>query len=238
MNPDFPARALALAVPAFLVFAAAAAALTVDLGKIPEARPVSLEVSGTDANRIELPETIVHAFSSSESMDVKIIGNSALVRTEDPAELIILTEKRRLSLLLVPEEGPSRTVIMRDGEAPPGRPGKKAGSSGAMEPLPHEKAITDLVISLASRPTAAGKIPEKEIELADSLFLARLGEAASPPLFASLYAVRNGGDRRRALTESMFSADPRTVAVGMERDELSPGESARVFVVTKKEPGR
>ena len=34
----------------------------------------------------------------------------------------------------------------------------------------------------------------------------------------------------------MFSADPQTVAVGMERDELLPGESARVFVVTKKEP--
>ena len=238
MNPDFPARALAFAVPAFFIFAAAAAALTIDLEKIPDSRPISLEVSGTDINRIELPETIVNAFSSSESMDVKIIGNSALVRTENPAELIILTEKRRLSLLLVPEETPSRTVIMRSGDTPSDLPDKKAGRSEAMEPLPYEKAITDLVISLAARPVAAGKTPEKEIELADSLFLARLGEAASPPLFASLYAVRNGSARRRALTEGMFSADPKTVAVGMEKDELLPGESARVFVVTKKEPGQ
>ena len=238
MNPDFPARALAFAAPAFFIFAVAAAALTIDLGKTPESQHISLEVSDTDANRIELPETIINAFSSSESMDVKIIGNSALVKTEDPAELIILTEKRRLSLLLVPEEIPSRTVIMRDGDAPSDHPGEKAGGNDAMEPLPYERAITDLVISLASGPAAAGGIPEKEVKLADSLFLARLGEAASPPLFASLYLVRNGGARSAALGESMFSADPRTVAVGMERDELPPGESTRVFVVTKKEPGR
>ena len=238
MNPDFPARALAFAAPVFFIFAVAAAALTIDLGKTPEFQPISLGVSSTDANRIELPETIINAFSSSESMDVKIIGNSALVRTGDPAELIILTEKRRLSLLLVPEEMPSRTVIMRDGDAPSVRLDKKTGRNDAMEPLPYERAITDLVISLASVPAATGKVSEKEVKLADSLFLARLGEAASPPLFASLYLVRNGGARRIALTESMFSADPRTVAVGMERDELPPGESARVFVVTKKEPGR
>lgn len=238
MSPDFPARAVALAIPAFLVFAVAAAALTVDLGKIPDSQPISLEVSGTDANRIELPETIINAFSSSESMDVKIIGNSALVRTGDPAELIILTQKRRLSLLLVPEEMPSRTVIMRGGDTPSEPPDKKTGRNEAMEPLPYEKAITDLVISLASGPVQAERIPEKEIELADSLFLAHIGEAASPPLFASLYAVRNGGARKSALTESMFSADPQTVAVGMERDELPPGEAARVFVVTRKEPGQ
>lgn len=238
MGPDFPARALAFAVPALLVFAAAAAALTIDLGKIPDSRPISLEVSSTDANRIELPETIINAFSSSESMDVKIVGNSALVRAGDPAELIILTEKRRLSLLLVPEEIPSRTVIMRDGDTPPGRLDKKSGRDEATEPLPYEKAITDLVISLARDLAWAGSIPEKEVELADSLFLAHLGEAASPPLFASLYVARNGGARRTALAESMFSADPQTVAVGLERNELLPGEAARVFVVTKKEPGR
>ena len=238
MNPDFPARVFAFAAPVFFIFAVAAAALTIDLGKTPDSQPISLEVSGTDANRIELPETIINAFSSSESMDVKIIGNSALVRTGDPAELIILTEKRRLSLLLVPEEMPSRTVIMRNGDTPSGRTGKKAGRNEATEPLPYERAITDLVISLASGPAATGKTSEKEVRLADLLFLARLGEAASPPFFASLYLVRNGGARSAALGESMFSADPRTVAVGMERDELAPGESARVFVVTKKEPER
>ena len=238
MSPDFPARAAAFAIPAFLIFAVAAAALTIDLGKIPDSQPISLEVSSTDTNRIEFPETIINAFSSSESMDVKIIGNSALVRIEDPAELIILTEKRRLSLLLVPEEMPSRTVIMRGGDTPSERPDKKTGRNEAMEPLPYEKAITDLVISLASGPVPTEKIPEKEISLVDSLFLTHLGEAASPPLFASLYVIRNGGARRSALTESMFSADPQTVAVGMERNELLAGEATRVFVVTKKEPGQ
>ena len=164
-EPDFPARVFAFAALVFFIFAVAAAALTIDLGKTPDSQPISLEVSSTDANRIELPETIINAFSSSESMDVKIIGNSALVRTEDPAELIILTEKRRLSLLLVPEKMPSRTVIMRGGGAPSVRPGKKVGRNEAMEPLPYERAIMDLVISLASDPVATGKVLGKEVKL-------------------------------------------------------------------------
>lgn len=236
MNTDLCPRVLAVFATAFFTLAATAAALTIDLGKIRGEEPVSLGVSRTDTNRIELPETIINAFSSSGSIDVKIIGRSALVRTEDPAELIILTEKRRLTLLLSPEEGPSRTVIMRDGDAPSPDPGKK--TAGGAEPLPYERAITDLVVSLAAENPPAGEIREKGQKLSGSLFLAHRAEAASPPFFASLYVVRNSGSETAALTESMFLAGPETVAVGMERDELAPGESGRVFVVTKKEPRR
>lgn len=176
---------------------------------------------------------MINAFSSNGAIDVKIIGRSALVRTEDPAELIILTEKRRLTLLLSPEEGSSRTVIMRDGDAPSPDPGKKA--TGAAEPLPYERAITDLVVSLASDGSPAGEISEKGQKLSGSLLLAHRAEAASPPFFASLYVVRNSGSETVALAESMFLDGPETVAVGMERDELPPGGSARVFIVTKRE---
>ena len=127
---------------------------------------------------------------------------------------------------------------MTAGDTPPADPGNRAESTGGMEPLPYEKIITDLVVSLASGLAPAEKIPGERRELADSLFLTYLGDAASPPFFASLYVVRNGGSRSAALTESMFSSDPETVAVGINRDELLPGESTRVFIVTKKEPSR
>ena len=236
MNTDPAPRVLAVLAAVFFAFAATAGALTIDLGKTREGEPVSLGVSRTDTNRIELPETIINAFSSDGSIDVKIIGRSALVRTEDPAELIILTEKRRLTLLLSPEDGPSRTVIMRDEDtSPPGPPGEAAGGPKA---LPYEKAITDLVLALASDGTPAGEISEKERKLTDSLRLARRGEMASPPFSASLYVIRNSGSKTAALTESMFLSGPETVAVGMESDRLEPGESSRVFVVTKREPRR
>ena len=70
-------------------------------------------------------------------MDVKIIGRSALVRAEDPAELIILTEKRRLTLLLVPEDVPSRTVILRGGDEPSLDPDRE--TAGAWRPFPTKK---------------------------------------------------------------------------------------------------
>ena len=237
MNSDFPPRALAVFAAAFFAFAAAAAAaLTVDLGKIREGEPVPLGVSRAETNRIELPETIINAFSSSAGMDVRITGRSALVRTEDPAELIILTAKRRLTLLLSPEDGPSRTVIMRDGDAPSPGPGGEA-AAGARA-LPYERAITELVLSLAAERADMEKGPEEERELSGPLLLSRRGGAASPPFFASLYVVRNSGSETAALTESMFSAGPETVAVGMESGRLSPGESSRVFVVTREEPRR
>ncbi|MDE0159203.1 MAG: type-F conjugative transfer system secretin TraK [Candidatus Dadabacteria bacterium] len=236
MNTDLRLRVLTVFAAAFFTLNAAAAALTIDLGETREEEPISLGISRTDANRIELPETIINAFSSSGSIDVKIIGRSALVRTEDPAELIILTEKRRLTLLLSPEEGPSRTVIMRDEDETSSETAEEA--TGAAEPLPYERAITDLVVSLASEDPPAEEISGKEQRLSGSLFLAHRAEMASPPFFASLYVVRNSGSETTALTESMFLDGPGTVAVGMERSELAPGESGRVFVVTKKEPRR
>ena len=236
MKADFRAGALRVLAAAFFAFAAAAAsALTVDLGETREGEPVPLAVSRAETNRIEFPETIINAFSSSGGMDVRITGRSALVRTEDPAELIVLTEKRRVTLLLSPEEVPSRTVIMRDGDAPSPGPGGEAAGAQA---LPYERAITELVLSLASRRIDMEKSPGEEREISPSLLLARGAQAASPPFFASLYIVRNSGSETAPLTESMFSAGPETVAVGMERDRLSPGESSRVFVVIKKEPGR
>ena len=236
MNTDLRSCVPAVFVAAFFAFAASAGALTIDLGKTREEKPIPLGISRTDTNRIELPETVINAFSSSGSIDVKIIGRSALVRTEERAELIILTEKRRLTLLLSPEQRPSRTVIMRDGDPPSRDPARETARGG--EPLPYEKAITDLVLSLASEDPAAGEISEKEQKLSGSLFLAQRAQKASFPFFAALYVVRNSGSEAVALTESMFSDGPGTVAVGMERDQLLPGESGRIFVITKKEPRR
>ena len=237
MNSDFRVGALrVLAAALFALAAAAASALTVDLGETREGEPVRVGISRAETNRIEFPETVINAFSSSGGMDVRITGRSALVRTEDPAELIVLTEKRRVTLLLSPEEVPSRTVIMRDGDAPSPGPGGEAAAG--TQALPYERAITELVLSLASRRVGMEKSPGEEREISPSLLLARRARAASPPFFASLYVVRNAGSETAPLTESMFSAGPETVAVGMERDRLSPGESSRVFVVTREEPGR
>lgn len=234
MNTDPRPRALAVLPAVFFAFTAAAAALTIDLANTREGQAVSLDVSRTDANRIEFPETVINAFSANGAMDVKIIGRSVLIRTEEAAELIILTEKRRLTLLLSPEEGPSRTAIMRDGAAQsPAPPADAPQGPGA---LPYERVITDLVVSLAQG--GGGEVEESERKLSRSLRITRRAEASSPPFLATLYVARNPGSAAAPLKESMFLSHPRTVAVGMERDRLLPGEKARIFVVTKKEPPR
>ena len=234
MNTDFLPRTLTVAAAALFALSQAAAALTIDLGGRREGEPMSLDVSRTDTNRIELPETVINAFSSNEAMDVKIIGRSVLVRTEDQAELIILTEKRRLTLLLSPEQGPSRTAIIRDKDTQP--PDPDTDAAGGTQALPYERAITDLVVSLAKDTSPA--VRDGEQKLSRSLRIARGAEAAAPPFFAALYVVRNSGSRTVALEESMFLDSPETVAVGMERVDLGPGDAGRVFVVMKKESPR
>ena len=59
MNPDFPARIFSLVAAALFIFAQAASGLTIDLDETQDSKPISLGVSRTDTNRIELPETII-----------------------------------------------------------------------------------------------------------------------------------------------------------------------------------
>ena len=220
--------AAGILITVVLTLGASAWALTVNLGEHSYGKPISLSLSQKEANRIEFPEAVINAFSSNERIDVKIIGSSALVRTEKPAELIVLTEKRRLTLLLSPEDVPSRTIIIRkQGEAERKKP------EGTNTALPQERAVTRLVLSLARE--VSGKTPGRERNISEGLYLSRLGSSVTEPLLASAYLVENRGASPAALEESMFSRGPETVAVGMESVWLGPGESARVYVVTRKE---
>ncbi len=227
MKADFPTRR-AIPFLIFFLFTVSAGAFTLDLGKTGETEPVSVEISATDTNRIEFPETVINAFSSKEALDVKIVGRSVLLRTREPAELIILTEKRRVTLLLVPGELPSRTIIVKtDDPKPHDSPGEKASK---LLPSSYEKTLIDLTASLASQENPPDKVSGERFS--GSLFLSSGATEEYGGFSASEYVLENRGKKTVRVSENMFFKNPETVAVGIEKIELSPGETCRIFIVT------
>lgn len=230
-------RALSLLV--FLALpAAGAGALEIDLGAAGGGEPLSVAVSGGSVNRIEFPEAVMNAFTSSAAMDVKIAGRSVLVRTEEEAELVALTEKRRLTLLLVPEDGPSRTVVLR---APPepSPPGEKKERDGARPAArERERAAVGLVLSLIRREPPPEISAAPRAAIGGGLFLSAFASAEDGDFSAEAYVVRNAGRRAAALPEAALWSGPDTAAVWTEKGRLGPGESSRAVVVRRREEAR
>ena len=229
--------AAALALLALFLLDAGAWAVSVDLSEFAEGETVPVGISGEAANRVEFPEKVLGAFTSSGSMDVKIVGRSALVRAGEEAELIVLTEKRRLTLMLVPEDGPSRTVILRAGAQapPPGAEGDAAGRPAARE---LERRAVGLVLSLIREEAPAEIPPAPRLALPGGLFLSAFASAADGDLEASAYLVGNGGRREAALSEGDLAAELSAVAVWVEKGTLGPGELSRVAAVRRRGTGR
>lgn len=232
-------RAGALPLLVFLALPAAGArALEIDLGAVGGGEALSVAVSGGSVNRLEFPEAVMNAFTSSASMDVKIAGRSVLVKTEEEAELVALTEKRRLTLLLVPEDGPSRTVILRapPKPSPPGEEEAQGGARpGARE---RERTAVGLVLSLLGREPPPETSAAPRAALGGGLFLSAFASAEDGDFSAEAYVVENGGRRAAALSEAALWSGPAVAAVWTEKRRLRPGESSRAVVVRRKEEAR
>ena len=206
---------------------------TINLDKRDKNEPITLALSRNDTNRIEFPETVINAFSSKQSIDVRIVGHSALVKTQEPAELIVLTEKRRLTLMLLPKDIPSRTVIITtDDDEVSLKTERKFAKDGI--PLAWEKRIIDLLLFFIQQNTELPKDAEKT-EISNSLFLYSVGNFSDGDLAISVYTLKNTAKEKQQISERMFyTAFPRTVAVGIDQDIVLSEESARVFVITKR----
>ena len=235
-------RALAAAALSLLVLlalpAAGARALEIDLGSVGEGEILSVAVSGGSVNRIEFPEAVMNAFTSNASLDVKIAGRSVLARTSEEAELVALTEKRRLTLLLVPEDGPSRTVVLRapPEPSPPGEEKERSGARpGARE---RERTAVGLVLSLLRREPPPEVSAAPRAALGGGLFLSPFASAEDGDFSAEAYVVENVGRSEAALPEATLWSGPAVAAVWTEKGRLRPGESSRAVVVRTREEAR
>jgi len=200
-----------------------------------EAKSIFVTVSLKDINRIEMPEDVVEALSS-KPIDVKVKGRNIFVKLSDfqPAELFITTEKRTLSLILVPKDIPAETVIVRD---------RSEESVGMDSPdssgMAYEETIKEIIFSLAKEIPLAGYIPvypKSEEEILQGLSAKKVYVIQGLMVQGEKYEIKNTSEQDMDLSEEMFYEEG-VLAVSLSKYALKPNERATLFIVRRIQHG-
>lgn len=217
-----------------LVLAASTGVQGATVIQADEEKTTFVTVSQKDINRIELPEDIAEGLSS-KAVDVKIKGSSLFVKLPDspqPAELFVITDERTISLILVPKDIPSETIIVKEGN------GNGGGQGGiALASADYEGHIKNIVLALSSgtAPDGYSEKPIQEAELVSmgNLTLKKEYGIENHVFEGAKYIIHNSGASKVVLSEDMFSGWE-GVAVGLNRLELYPQETGNLFIVKRK----
>jgi len=201
-----------------------------------DAKSVFVTVSLKDINRIEMPEDVVEALSS-KPIDVKVKGRNIFVKLSDsqPAELFITTEKRTLSLILVPKDIPAETVIVRDKVE-----GSTSYTSGfASSGMAYEETIKEIIFSLAKEIPLAGYIPvypKSDEEILQGLSAKKVYLIQGLMVQGEKYEIKNISNKDLDLTEEMFYEEG-VLAVSLSKYALKTNERATLFIVRRIQHG-
>jgi conjugal transfer pilus assembly protein TraK len=201
-----------------------------------DAKSIFVTVSLKDINRIEMPEDVVEALSS-KPIDVKVKGRNIFVKLLDstPSELFITTEKRTISLILIPKDIPAETVIVRDKVE-----GSTSYTSGfTSSGMAYEETIKEIIFSLAREIPLAGYIPvypKSEEETLWGLSAKRVYVIQGLTVQGEKYEIKNTSEQDMDLSEEMFYEEG-VLAVSLSKYALKPNETARLFIVRRIQHG-
>lgn len=195
-----------------------------------EEKSVFVTVSEKDINRIEMPESVIEALSS-KAIDVKVKDRNIFVKLSDshPAELFISTQKRTISLILVPKDIPAETILVRD------KGNNFSFSSNPSEESSYEDAIKKIVISLSKETVPSGYIeihPKGNEQTLSGLSAKRVYEIQGTVFGGERYEIKNTGSSDVSLSEEMFYGEG-ILAVSFDKYTLSPNEACRLFIVKR-----
>jgi len=225
---------LSLAILLFVMYVSKALATVVI--EPSDAKSVFVTVSLKDINRIELPEDVVEALSS-KPIDVKIKGRNIFVKLLDstPSELFITTEKRTISLILIPKDIPAETVIVRDKVE-----GSTSYTSGfTSSGMAYEETIKEIIFSLAKEIPLAGYIPvypKSEEEILQGLSAKKVYVIQGLMVQGEKYEIKNTSEQDMDLSEEMFYEEG-VLAVSLSKYALKPNERATLFIVRRIQHG-
>ena len=193
-------------------------------------KSVFVTVSEKDINRIEMPESVIEALSS-KAIDVKVKDRNIFVKLLDshPAELFISTQKRTISLILVPKDIPAETILVRDKE------NNLSSSSNPPEESSYEDVIKKIVISLSKGIVPSGYIeihPKGNEQTLSGLSAKKMYVIQGPVFQGEKYEIKNTGSLDVSLSEEMFYKEG-ILAVSLDKYTLSPNEACRLFIVKR-----
>jgi hypothetical protein len=192
--------------------------------------PATVKVSARDLNRITAPAPILKVYTS-KAIDVKIDRSEAFIKippdTPDAIELYLVTEEKTYTLMLIPLPIPAQTIRISGV--------REAGLSSKERSLPYVEEIKELFRAAVSGETPPGYESTPLPEGSDlcpyvECSLIPLQQIAGSHLKAVIYFLKNPTSKLQAYQEESFSGKG-IKAVSLERHQLEPGGSTRLFRV-------
>ena len=212
------------------------------------ATPVYL--SSSDINRIVCPLYIEDViYSKEKGLTVKIEGQNAFVKflvtkegdkdnySTTPTELYVLCGKETYNLIALPKRIPSRTVTLSGGDR------KASKNSSLFDGMPFEKKILSIIKDVYTEnipDSFTARNEDNPFNLYKGLRLTLVrtvrveGEGLRVKEFIA-QATESMELSEKDFLKTEMTTDP--VAIAIDKLRLSPGETARIFIVERVTAG-
>ncbi|MDA8089219.1 MAG: type-F conjugative transfer system secretin TraK [Nitrospiraceae bacterium] len=216
------------------------------LAVVPPEVATPVYLSSSDINRIVCPSYIKDViYSKEKGLTVKIEGQNAFVKflvtkegdkdeySTTPTELYVLCGKETYNLIALPKRIPSRTVTLSGGD-------RKTGENASLfDGMPFEKKILSIIKSVYTENIPDSFTVRNEDRPFNpykglNLTLVRTVRVEGEGLRVKEFTARAA--QTMELSEKDFlkteiTTDP--VAIVIDKLRLTPGETARIFIVER-----
>lgn len=190
-----------------------------------------VEVSQKEINIIRLPSSDTKIVANSPNVDIKILGENALLQyigEIQPTSLVLLSKKGVYSITIIPRGIPSATIVIKD-EQHDKTEAYQWESSNA-----YVKALTGLIKSMYQENPPDGykaeKIEKSVTPLWEGTQLFHKFRYYGAVLVGDVYEIRNVSDQDMVIKPSEFYAKG-VLAVSIDSETLTKGKSTLIYIV-------
>lgn len=190
-----------------------------------------VDVSQREINVIRLPSPDVKIVTNSNNIDIKIMGENALMQFVgeiQPTSLILLSKKGIYTITVIPRGIPSATIVVKDDAQEKGEAHEWETTHSYID------VIKNLVKSMYHEIPPAGYKVEKTntpvTPLWEGTNLIHKFRYYGASLVGDVYEIKNTGQNQITIKPSEFH-ERGVLAVSVDTETLSPGQATKVYIV-------
>lgn len=189
------------------------------------------EVSTREVNIIKLPSPDIKVVTNSNNVEIKILGENALLQftgEAQPTSLVFLSKKGVYSLTVIPRGIPSATIVIKDEQA------EKSEAHSWETSSDYVGVIKHLVKSMYTNTPPEGykveRIERQITPLWEKTLLTHKYRYYGAALVGDVYELKNISEQNMVIKPSEFYVKG-ILAVSLESENLSKGQSTLVYIV-------
>lgn len=189
------------------------------------------EVSTKEVNIIKLPSPDIKVVTNSNNVEIKILGENALLQftgEAQPTSLVFLSKKGVYSLTVIPRGIPSATIVIKDEQA------DKSEAYNWETSHAYVDALKELIKAMYNNIPPDGykieKINKQVTPLWDKTSLKHLERYYGALLIGDIYELKNLGDSAMVVKPSEFYSKG-ILAVSVDTETLGKGQKTFVYIV-------